>query len=50
MTYNQTMTLNVLTGDVLMHVPHHKRDGIDFKASDRIENEEMVSLKVNCSI
>ena len=42
-SYNQTMTLNVLTGDVLFHVPKHYRDGVNFYEMYSIENEDMVS-------
>merc|ERR1711970_1464186 len=39
--YNQTMTLNLLTGDVKMHVPLHHRDNITFYEHDRVENKEL---------
>ena len=47
-SYNQTMTLSILTGDVLMHVPEHERDSITFHEVDRIENEEMVRKESEC--
>jgi len=37
-TYNTSIDYDPLTADVITYVPHHKRDGIEFLETTKIEN------------